>query len=226
MGRAIDALAAKADASVTMRLASGDNRNGSALTPAALSGTDVAIDFSSASAVGGNVERYCEAGTNAVVGVTGWEADRDRALALATEAGIGLVHGSNFSIGANAFLELVERATEAMAGCGELFDLVASETHHRRKLDAPSGTAIRMTEVVRSAGWPRPVEVVSRRLGHVPGSHELTWDSEVDTIAVSHAARSRHGFALGALRAARWIRGRSGVHEFSRCWREVVERGR
>ena len=222
MGREVDALAAGAGVRITMRLTSSTNREGEALSPDALHGTDVAIDFSTPQVVTRNLECYCEAGTNAVIGVTGWEEEREHALSLAAGAGIGLVVGSNFSVGANAFLALAKSAAQAMAGCADLFDLGGFEAHHRRKRDAPSGTALAMKAAVKSAGWPNPVNVVSRRLGHEPGTHELTWDSAVDTISLRHRARSRAGFALGALRAAHWINGKSGVYSFTHHWREIV----
>ena len=222
MGRQVEALAPRFGVDVRDRLTSADNADGSGVTRERLAGIDVVIDFSVPDAVARNVEAYCETGVAAVVGVTGWDAERERLLTLAEEAGIGLVHGSNFSIGANAFFGVVAEATRVMTACEELYDLAAFETHHRRKLDVPSGTALRLAETVRAAGWPREVQIASARLGHVPGTHELTWDSEVDTITCRHTARSRAGFAEGAVRAALWIRGRGGVYDFKERWREIA----
>ena len=221
MGRMVDQLAARHRIFIPRRLTGDDNPDGVALDPSALADTDVAIDFSTPDAVPSNVRRLCEAGVSAVIGTTGWEAHRDGLLSLARESGIGLVHGSNFSVGANAFFRVATKVAEVMMDCRELYDLALSETHHRGKVDSPSGTALRLSEAVLAGGWPRQADITSRRIGHVPGTHELTWDSVVDSITISHMARSRAGFAEGALLAARWIHGRSGVYDFSDCWTRV-----
>ena len=221
MGREVDALAARRGIVVTGRATSTEVGRATGLAKA-LAGADVAIDFSLAQAVAGNVLTYCELGLDAVVGVTGWEGDRQRVLSMARESGIGLVHGSNFSIGANAFFSVAGSASKTLAPFSGLYDFAISETHHRAKLDAPSGTALRVKSVVEGGGWPRPVEVTSVRVGRVPGTHELVWDSDFDTITLRHAARSRAGFADGALLAARWIRGRVGVYDFSAYWQTIA----
>ena len=222
MGRLIDQLAPEHGATVVLRLDGSNNRNGTGLTRAALHDTDVAIDFSTAAAVtSGNLERLCDLGIDTVVGTTGWDDCRTELLADARSSGIGLVHGANFSVGVNAFYRIAAAAARTLARCGG-YDLAAFESHHRGKRDAPSGTALRLLDEVRAAGWSGGIDVTSQRTGYVPGTHELQWDSAADTVQLRHTARSRAGFARGALAAAHWIHGRPGVYDFAECWEWVV----
>lgn len=225
MGRLIERLAPEHAAVTVLCLDGANNRGGAGLTRAALQGTDVAMDFSTADAVmRGNLERLCSLGVDAVIGTTGWDECRVELIERARESGIGLIHGANFSVGVNAFYRIAAAAARTVAGCGG-YDLAAFESHHRGKRDAPSGTALRLIEEVRAAGWRGEIDVTSQRTGHVPGTHELQWDSAGDTMAIRHTARSRTGFARGALAAAHWIHGRPGVYDFSECWQQVVSGG-
>ena len=222
MGRLIDQLAPEHGATVVLRLDESNNRNGSGLTRAALRDTDVAIDFSTAAAVtSGNLERLCDLGIDTVVGTTGWDDSRAQLLVHARTSGIGFVHGANFSVGVNAFYRIAAAAARTLSRC-DGYDLAAFESHHRGKRDAPSGTALRMIDEVSAAGWSGEIDVTSQRTGHVPGTHELQWDSAADTVQLRHTARSRAGFARGALAAAHWIHGRPGVYDFAQCWERVV----
>jgi 4-hydroxy-tetrahydrodipicolinate reductase len=135
-------------------------------------------------------------------------------------AKIGLVYGANFSVGVLAFYEIVRAAASTMRAQTD-YDAWAYEVHHRMKKDAPSGTMLRTLEVMKEAGYGRNIDVGTNRVGTFPGIHEIGFDSEADTITLTHTARSRIGFAQGALRAARWVRGRTGLHEFLSIWREV-----
>ena len=225
MGRLVERLAPEHGAVTVLRLDGSNNRGGAGLTRAALRGTDVAIDFSTAGAVAsGNLERLCDLGVDVVIGTTGWDERRAELLGRARASGIGLVHGANFSVGVNAFYRIAAAAARTVARC-DGYDLAAFESHHRGKRDAPSGTALRVIEKVRTAGWTGEIDVTSQRTGHVPGTHELQWDSADDTVAIRHTARSRTGFARGALAAAHWIHGRPGVYDFSECWEKVVSGG-
>ena len=225
MGRLIDRLAPEHGAVTVLRLNERNNRAGEGLTREALRETDVAIDFSTAAAVmSGNLERLCDNGVDTVIGTTGWDEGRADLLARARASGIGLVHGANFSVGVNAFYRIAAAAARTVARC-DGYDLAAFESHHRGKRDAPSGTALRLIDEVRVAGWSGEIDVTSQRTGHVPGTHELQWDSAGDTIQIRHTARSRTAFAKGALAAARWIHGRPGVYDFSECWEQVVAGG-
>ncbi len=222
MGRLIEQLAPEHGATVVLRLDGSNNQDGSGLNRAALRKTDVAIDFSTgASVTSGNLERLCDLGIDTVVGTTGWDDRRAALLAHARSSRIGLVHGANFSVGVNAFYRIAAAAARTLARCGG-YDLAAFESHHRGKRDAPSGTALRIIDEVRAAGWSGEIDVTSQRTGYVPGTHELQWDSAADTVRLSHTARSRAGFARGALAAAHWIHGRSGVYDFAECWERVV----
>ena len=222
MGRLVEGLAPEHDATVMLRLDGSNNRGGTGLNRTALRETDVAIDFSTGAAVmGGNIERLCDLGIDTVVGTTGWDDRRAETLAHAHGSGTGLVYGANFSVGVNAFYRIAAAAARTLARC-DGYDLAAFESHHRGKRDAPSGTALRLLDEVRTAGWSGEIDVASQRTGHVPGTHELQWDSAADTVQLRHTARSRAGFARGALAAAHWIRGRPGVYDFAECWEQVV----
>ena len=222
MGRLIERIAPENGAAVVLRLNGSNNRGGDGLTRAALRDADVALDFSTGAAVmSGNLERLCDLGVDTVVGATGWDERRAEILAHAGRSGIGLVHGANFSVGVNAFYRIAAAAATALARC-DGYELAVFESHHRGKRDAPSGTALRLVGEVRAAGWSGEIDVASQRTGHVPGTHELQWDSPADTVRIRHAARSRVGFARGALAAAHWIRGRSGVYDFAECWERVA----
>ena len=222
MGRLVGRLAPGAGATVVLRLDASSNRGGTGLTGEALQGTDVAIDFSTSRAVmSGNLERLCDLGIDTVLGTTGWDERRAELLAHARASRIGLVYGANFSVGVNAFYRIAAAAARTLARC-DGYALAAFESHHRGKRDAPSGTALRLLDEVRTAGWGGEIDVTSQRTGHVPGTHELQWDSAADTVRLRHTARSREGFARGALAAARWIHGRRGVYDFAECWQQIV----
>ncbi len=221
MGREVDRLAGGLGARTTLRLDGRSNRDGSGLTAEGLRGTDVAIDFSTADALlGGNLERLCELGVDVVIGTTGWEDGCQRVRELVAGSSVGVVFGANFSVGAAVFHQAAIQLAERMARVGA-YDLSLSESHHRRKRDAPSGTALRLLGGLREQGLACG-DVTSQRTGHGAGTHELAWDSADDVVVLRHAARTRAGFARGALMAARWIHGRKGLFDFADCWEDVV----
>ncbi len=172
----------------------------------------VAIDFTTPDAVVGNVRRAAALGIHLVVGTTGWTAERETVRKIVDESGIGMVYGANFSIGVNLFFRVAQQAAQLIAPHPE-YDPYIVETHHRHKKDAPSGTALVLEKQVAPA-YGRAIPTSSVRAGEIPGTHELGFDSEADSITITHTARSRKGFALGALLAAKWIEGRRGLHEF------------
>jgi 4-hydroxy-tetrahydrodipicolinate reductase len=135
--------------------------------------------------------------------------------------GSGLIHGANFSVGVQVFYRLAEAAARLLAA-EDGYDAWLYEIHHRHKKDAPSGTLKEIRRVMERAGYGRAIDVASNRAGAIPGSHRIGFDSEADTITLEHSARSRAGFARGALRAARWILGRQGFYEFSEVWEEIA----
>jgi 4-hydroxy-tetrahydrodipicolinate reductase len=128
--------------------------------------------------------------------------------------GVGLVWSPNYSVGVNAFFRIVKEAAKLLAEQPE-YEAWAWEIHHSAKKDAPSGTLLKLVEEMLAAGYGRPVSVASNRAGVIAGTHEIGFDSAADTITLRHTARSREGFALGALRAAQWVSGKTGFHEFA-----------
>jgi 4-hydroxy-tetrahydrodipicolinate reductase len=196
-----------------------ENADASALTPAFLAPFDVAIDFTTPSAVIANAEACIRAGKNLVVGTTGWYEQLPRLREMVVSAKTGFLYGSNFSIGVNLFFEIVATAAAALKYdySGQIL-----ERHHAQKKDAPSGTAITIQKIVREAGGKeKEVEIVSFREGDVVGMHEVIFNSSGDRIYLCHEAKSRRGFAEGAVRAAEWLAGKTGFHEFRSVWREL-----
>ena len=217
MGRLLEQLAPSHGFEVTLRLDEFNNPDGIGLTEENFDGIGVAVDFSIPDVVAGNAVRLAELGVPLAIGTTGWLSQLDRVREAVERHGSSLVYGANFSIGVNAFYRVVEAASRALASQDD-YDAFMYEAHHKYKKDAPSGTALRLLDAMRDAGYSRPVDVATQRSGQFPGIHEIGFDSEADTIRVSHTARSRFGFAQGALKAARWIMSRKGVYEFSRIW--------
>lgn len=193
-----------------------------------LSGAEVAIDFSHPQGIVQNLKKLIELKQNTVVGTTGWNEHQAEIRALATEAGIGFVYGANFSLGMNLFQELIREAVKLFDPF-EDYDLLGWEKHHAMKADSPSGSAIEMVNNIL-ANSSRKKKVVYDKLdrrieedelhfasirgGKIPGTHALAFDSEADTIEIIHTVRSRQTFASGALLAAKWLKGKSGVYTF------------
>ena len=200
-------------------LASAENPRASALTPDALSAIDEVIDFTMPAAVVANIEACIRAKKNLVVGTTGWYEQLPRLREMVLSAKTGFLYGSNFSIGVNLFFEIVATAGAALKYdySGQIF-----ERHHAQKKDAPSGTAVTIQKIVREAGGKeKEVEIVSFREGDAVGMHELVFNSAGDRIYLCHDAKSRQGFAEGAVRAAEWLAGKTGFYEFRSIWREL-----
>ena len=170
---------------------------------------DVAIDFSSPSAVGVNAPVLARRGINLVVGTTGWQQDEARVRAAVEESGVGIVAAPNFSTGVAIFQAAVAQPAALFARQDE-FGAWIHEAHHAAKKDAPSGTALMLARVMAQAGFARPIDVSSTRAGYVPGTHTVGFDGPAESIVLSHTARDRSTFARGALLAARWVKGRRG----------------
>jgi 4-hydroxy-tetrahydrodipicolinate reductase len=198
-------------------LSAAENAGASALTSDSLTATDVVIDFTTPAAAVGNAEACILAKKNLVVGTTGWYEQLPRLREMALSAKTGFLYGSNFSIGVNLFFEIVETAGAALKYdySGQIF-----ERHHAQKKDAPSGTAITIQKIVRESGG-REVEIVSFREGDAVGMHEVVFNSPGDRIYLCHDAKSRRGYAEGAVRAAEWLAGKTGFFEFRNVWREL-----
>jgi 4-hydroxy-tetrahydrodipicolinate reductase len=221
MGRLVEQLAPDHGFEVALRLEGRSNAGGSGITSESFRGVDVAIDFSHAAAVPENAERIAALGVPLVVGTTGWGNDLPRVREAVERHGAGLLHGANFSVGVQVFYRLAEAAARLLA-TETAYDAWAYEIHHKMKKDAPSGTLLQIKKVMETAGYGRPIDVASNRAGAIPGTHLIGFDSEADTLLLEHRARSRAGFAHGALRAARWMIGRRGFYEFSQVWEEIV----
>jgi 4-hydroxy-tetrahydrodipicolinate reductase len=177
----------------------------------------VAVEFSTPHNAARNIEQLAAAGIDAAVGTTGWSDQFPAAQRAVTEGGTGLVWASNFSVGANLFLQAVTYTASLFAHQRE-YEAWGWEIHHSAKKDATSGTLRELAEEMRAGGYERQISLSSNRAGAHPGTHEIGFDSLPDTITLRHTARSREGFARGALRAARWVAGKKGLFEF----REIV----
>ncbi len=172
-------------------------------------GVDVAIDFSSPSAVVSNAPVLAGRGINLVVGTTGWEKDEPEVRQAVAAAGAGIVAAPNFSTGVVIFEAVVEHAARLFAQQVD-FGAWIHEAHHAAKKDAPSGTALLLKRAMERGGFARPIDVSSTRAGHLPGTHTIGFDGPAESITLSHTARDRTGFARGALVAARFVEGRRG----------------
>jgi 4-hydroxy-tetrahydrodipicolinate reductase len=213
MGHMIEELAPSSGFTVRSRIDLSGNVNGTGLTKEALNGAQVAIEFSEPGAAVTNIERLASLGVNIVCGTTGWHAELPRVRKAVDLAGVGMVWSPNFSIGVNLFTRLVGDAGRLFAN-QPAYGAWAWEIHHATKKDALSGTIIQLEEELKRAGFTREISVSSSRAGAHTGTHEIGFDSAADTITLRHTARSREGFARGALLAAQWVAGRRGVHEF------------
>ena len=214
MGKLIEQLAPEYDFQVALKLDEFNNAEGAGLIARNFAGIDVAIEFSIPAAVPGNVEGIAALGVPLVVGTTGWLEHIDRVKRAIEVHNTGLVWSPNFSIGVNVFFRLVAEAARLLAA-EPGYGAWAWEIHHAAKKDAPSGTLLKLVEEMKKAGYARPIDVASNRAGTIPGTHEIGFDSGADTITLRHTARSREGFARGALKAADWIIGKKGFYEFS-----------
>jgi len=186
-----------------------DNLHASALTAPNLAGIDVVVDFTAPEAAVENIRAVLSVGGRIVVGTTGWYAHLDEMKALANKRFGALLYGTNFSIGVQKLFRLTAELARL-----EGYSFSIAETHHISKLDAPSGTALTLKEIILAAHPGLEVPIASHRIGDAKGEHVITAVSDCDTLELRHDAQSRRGFALGAVRAAEWVAGKSGVWEF------------
>jgi len=199
-----------------------------AISQEVLQDADVCIEFTHPQAVLENIRKIAALKKPLVVGTTGWYERLSEAESIVKQNGIGLVYAPNFSLGVNLFYQIAEKAAELFNHFDE-YDVFGSEIHHRQKVDSPSGTAKKLSEIVlkkftrkkRVISQPlsraitaEELHLVSIRAGQFPGIHSLTFDSPADTIELTHSVRSRSGFAAGALLAAEWIISRQGFFTF------------
>ncbi len=193
-----------------------ENEHASALTAPNLAGVDVVIDFTAPDAAVENIRAVLALGGRIVVGTTGWYAHLDALRALAQKRGGGLLYGTNFSIGVQKLFRLTAELAQL-----EGYSFSIGETHHTSKLDAPSGTALTLKEIILSVRPGIEIPVTSHRIGDAKGEHIVIAKSDHDTLELRHDAFSRRGFALGAVRGAEWLAGKSGAWEFRDIFGEL-----
>ena len=222
MGRLIDALAKEKGHEVGCIVHESD----AGLSPSELSerlkGSDVAIDFSVAEAVRRNTEACAVADVPLVEGPTGWNADKAEVERIVLGANGAFVFGANFSIGVNLFYRIADYAAELFAKFPE-YEAYIEEQHHSRKKDAPSGTALKLKEIL-GRHIQLEFSVSATRAGNIPGTHRVGFDGTADQVVLEHMARSREGLAAGAVLAAEWIVGKKGFFEFGDVMDEVLNR--
>lgn len=170
---------------------------------------DVVIDFATGDALQAHLERLCGVAPTIIVGSTGWAPFEPEARAVVARCGVGAVVASNFSVGAY-LMEAALRAVALSVQHLDDYETFVHEAHHSKKRDAPSGTALLLIEAMRSAGLRSHIDVSSTRAGHIPGTHTVGFDGPAETLTITHTVRDRATFAHGALRAARWVQGRTG----------------
>lgn len=223
MGKAIEQIALNQGHEVVLRI---DVDNIADFTPENLQKADVAIEFTRPETAFENLKKCIAAGVPVVVGTTGWLQHLDEAKAWCAQHNGALFHSSNYSIGVNVFFA-VNRFLAQMMNNFPQYEVKMAETHHTQKLDAPSGTAITLAEgileqIERKKNWvnqksedKEALSILSYRVDPAPGTHEIYYDSPIDTIEIRHTAHSREGFANGAVQAAAWLVGKKGVFGMS-----------
>jgi 4-hydroxy-tetrahydrodipicolinate reductase len=231
MGKAIDALAHIAKVDVVARI----HPNASdplyrSITKESVKDADVCIDFTEPNVVLPNLHALGKLKKQVVIGTTGWYHNLHEARKIVEEEDVGVIFGSNFSIGIALFSKILEHAASLINTVDE-YDISLHEEHHRHKIDAPSGTALdlanilinaieRKTAIVtdNSLSKPNTIHVTATRCGAIPGTHSVIFDSPQDTITLTHTLRSRDTLAKGALKASEWIMNRKGIYNFNTIW--------
>ena len=217
MGKTIEQIAVARGHEIVLKI---DN----AETPYDITIADVAIEFSTPNSAFANISNSLTHKVPVVAGTTGWLSQYNEAVALCKAQQTAFLYASNFSIGVNVFFALNKTLAKLMSGLKE-YEVAIEEIHHTQKLDVPSGTAITLAEGIIAktdkTGWhldtagKNEIPIVAKRIDNTPGTHIITYSSEVDTIEIKHTAHNRNGFALGAVMAAEWIVGKQGVFTMS-----------
>lgn len=220
MGKLIRTLAEENGHEIAVVVTDADAGLSAAELAEKLKGSDVAIDFTTAEAVPRNVEACVAAGVPLVEGTTGWNAQRADIEQIVSNGSGAFVFGANFSIGVNLFYRIVDHAAELFAKFPE-YEVFIEEQHHSRKQDSPSGTALKLKDIVAKYS-DSDFSVSATRAGNIPGTHRVGFDGPADQILLEHTARSRAGFAHGAIIAAKWIVGKKGFYEFTDVMDEIV----
>lgn len=220
MGKLIRTLADEKGNEIVVVMDDADARLSAAELAEKVQAADVAIDFTTADAVRRNVEACVAAGVPLVEGTTGWNDQRPEIERIVRDGDGAFVFGANFSIGVNLFYRVVDHAAGLFAKFPE-YETFIEEQHHSRKKDAPSGTALKLKDIV-SRHTEMDVGVLSTRAGNIPGTHRVGFAGESDHILLEHVASSRVGFATGALLSAEWIVGKKGFYEFGDVMDEII----
>ncbi|MBA2736961.1 MAG: 4-hydroxy-tetrahydrodipicolinate reductase [Pyrinomonadaceae bacterium] len=221
MGRLIKTLAEEKNNEIAVIIDESDVRLSTEELAKKLKGVDAAIDFSTAEAVKRNVKICLIADVPLVEGTTGWNAEKETIKKLVKEKNGAFVFGANFSIGVNLFYKITNYASELISKF-EDYEAFIEEQHHSRKRDAPSGTALKLKEIV-AVNIGKDFSVSATRAGNISGTHRVGFDGASDQILLEHFARSREGFASGAILAAEWIVGRKGFYEFTDVMEEIIK---
>jgi 4-hydroxy-tetrahydrodipicolinate reductase len=222
MGRLIEKLAVERHHSIALIVDETNSSDSIADLADKLKVFDAVIDFSVASAVKRNVQMCMMAGVPLVEGTTGWNRETSEVEEVVRDADGAFVFGANFSVGVNLFYRVVNFASDLVSKFPE-YEAFIEEQHHSRKKDAPSGTALKLKDIV-DAHTAREFSVSSTRAGNIPGTHRVGFDGPADQILLEHSARSRNGFAMGAIMAAEWIEGKKGFYEFSDVIDQILDR--
>jgi 4-hydroxy-tetrahydrodipicolinate reductase len=220
MGKAVAALAREKEHTIAILVDSAESGLDADKLSEKLKGSDVAIDFSVADAVERNALACMIAAIPLVEGTTGWDDRRNEIEGMVNQHNGAFVYGANFSIGVNVFYRIADFAAELFSKFPE-YEVFIEEQHHSRKKDAPSGTALKLGEIVRRH-IDKEFGISSTRAGNIPGTHRVGFDGMADQVLLEHSARSRQGFAAGALLAAEWIVGKKGCFEFSDVIKDII----
>ncbi len=213
MGKSIESIALQRNHSISLKVSDSTSSFD-------FSNTDVAIDFSIPTAAVFNIKKALDAGVPVISGTTGWLDHYDEIIDYCNTKNGTFLYASNFSLGVNIFFEINNRLSQLMSSFSE-YVIDIEEIHHTQKLDAPSGTAITLAEQIientNNNNWTldqpksNEIHIEAKRIENVPGIHEITYNSEIDSISIKHTAHSRQGFAVGAIIAAEWIKNKKGV---------------
>ncbi len=220
MGKLIETLAKNKDHEIAAIIDEADAELSAIDLAEKLKNADAAIDFSNARAVKRNVEACLIAEVPLVEGTTGWNSEIEEIKQIVEQKNGAFVFGANFSVGVNLFYKIAEYASELFAKFEE-YETFIEEQHHSRKLDAPSGTALKLKGIV-AKHIKKDFSVSSTRAGNIPGTHRVGFDGSADQITLEHLARSREGFASGAILAAKWVVGKKGFWEFTEVMDEIL----
>lgn len=213
MGKSIEAIAIERNHSISLKIVDETSKYD-------FTNTDVAIDFSIPTVAFKNIKKALDAGVPVISGTTGWLDQYQEILAYCKSKNGTFLYASNFSLGVNIFFEINNRLSQ-LIGSLDSYSTEIEEIHHTQKLDAPSGTAITLAEhIIENTNYknwtldqPESDEIYidAKRIENIPGTHEVTYNSEIDSISIKHTAHSRQGFAMGAVIAAEWIKDKKGI---------------